>query len=156
MTINRMFRQMGVITLVVALATLSCEGPAPTPSSAPPPTASTSAAAMGVIQPGKTAVFEKIEVGPGDQTILFETGATPLLNNLKFVMGGKPSILIERIRGTKGTPDIPFADGVPPYVVTRMFAQNPIITSVSANFDVRLRNTEAITRSLEVVAIFDD
>jgi hypothetical protein len=142
-------QRIGLLTILGILALLLASferAPAPAADPGPSPPS----------PPGKHAVFRQYDLFPGDQTLRFETGFSAPLNNLRFIMGGRPDVLIKQITGTKNnSPDIVFAgDGVPPPTVTLFFNDNPI-TSESSDFDIQVKNTLTAGSALEIGTIFD-
>jgi hypothetical protein len=161
MTSSRIFPAISVIILLIVLAMVSCETPGPTESSALSATASTSAAPNRVDGPlirgpeSNTSVANYV-VGPGKQTIEFNTGASPPLNDLRFIFGGPPKIMIQQIEGKPNGPIISFLDdhnpdGVAPSTVNRQFANTLSTQTASPNFDIIITNRGVISYVLTVV-----
>jgi hypothetical protein len=161
MTSSRIFPAISVIIFLIVLAMVSCETPGPTESSAPSVTASTSTAPNRVDGPpirgpeSNTSVANFV-VGPGKQTIEFNTGASPPLNDLRFTLGGPPKIMIQQIEGKPNGPLISFLDddnpdGVPPSTVNLHFTNRVISHTASPNFDIILTNRGVISYVLTVV-----
>lgn len=149
-----------VMLIIVAMATFACEEPGPPGShlaTAPTPVAGTPSSVF--TPPGgrqvQVIVHMLVNVDPGVTIARLATAAATIpLTNLRFEMGGRSEISINRITGTTGTPDISFPGGASPSEVTRTFVLNPI-TSDSSDFDIWVTNPLANTVPLEIAALFE-
>ena len=98
-----------------------------------------------------TRVFN---VPSGRQTLQFGTGGRPPVHRLRFVFGGNPDVVTERIVGATGSPDITFNPPATPFEVTLAFVQSPVAVSESADFFIHVSNESDRDQQLEVGAVF--
>jgi hypothetical protein len=73
---------------------------------------------------------------------------------MRFVFGGTPDVLTQRIVGASGAPDIVFDPPASPFEVTLPFVRGPITVSDSADFFIHVTNESDRDQQLGVGAVF--
>jgi hypothetical protein len=73
---------------------------------------------------------------------------------VRFVFGGNPDVVTQRIVGASGSPDIVFDPPTSPFEVTLTFVRGPITVSDSADFFIHVPNESDRDQQLEIGAVF--
>lgn len=95
---------------------------------------------------------------PGENYLTFDCGRAAPLTNLRFVCGGRPDVMVFTFVGaTNQDPTRVFnagstPRGASPFDVTQYFLDNPIASSPSSVFEVRVDNNTGGQATLHIGA----
>jgi hypothetical protein len=152
-----------IMTILVVVVMVSCDISGPTQVSDPPSTGSIFEASENVRDqrfrgPVLNTAVARFEIGPGEQSVVFNTGGSPPIEGLRFIFGSSPNILTQSINGIPDGPRISFVDadnpnGIPSWEVTRHFAIGGVIThTLSADFEIDIIISGPFTDTLRIIA----